>query len=602
MVSLSTASATANDLEGHPSPYLAMHGQDPVAWQTWNGSPVERARREGKLMYVSVGYFSCHWCHVMHRESYLDPGIAQLLNANFVPIKIDRELQPALDNHLMNFMVATRGHGGWPLNVFLTPEGYPLYATTYLPADQFRALIERVDERWREDRAQLTEAAMQAAAAIDSARPALESRRLDPSTAREYETAFVRDTARLADLDNGGFGTRGKFPTTPQLRLLLKMAAERPDPVLRDFLRLTLDRMADRGMRDHLDGGFFRYTTDPEWRVPHFEKMLYDNALIAELYLDAGELLGEPAYRSVATHTLGFMLREFWQGGAFIASLSAVDADMVEGGYYLWQDATLERVMSADERAVATIVWNFQGVPTLEHGRLPARAAPDEEVAQRLDMPPEQVARVRGVAHARLMAERSKRSLPRDIKLLAGWNGLALAVLARAAAMDDDPSYRRASERLRNTIASRLWDGKQLMRAIGHGGGAGTASLEDYAYVARGLLAHAEVSGATGDLDLVRRIVDAAWRRFRVDGGWRQSEDVLIPYGSPDAVLADGVLPSPSATLIDTTLRLAARTGDAALHARAVEVLWTASSGLVASPFAYATHIGLLRSHPPPAN
>ena len=596
-----TARAT-NALAGHPSPYLAMHGQDPVDWQTWQAQPVERAQREDKLLYLSVGYFSCHWCHVMHRESYLDPGIAALLNEHFVPIKIDRELQPALDHHLMEFMQATRGHGGWPLNVFLTPEGYPLYATTYLPAERFRTLLARLDERWRKDRGKLGRYAMEAAASIQSRRPKFDEKRLDPSTAHDYELAYVRTTAALADLENGGFGTRTKFPTTPQLQQLLRIASTRPDPILDEFLRLTLDRMAGRGMRDHLGGGFFRYSTDPEWRVPHFEKMLYDNALLADLYLDAAELFDEPGYRAVATETLNFILRELWQDGAFIASLSSVDGRDVEGGYYLWQDSTVERVLTSEELTVASLVWDLRGTPTMEHGRLPAMAVDDGVVARQLGMSSKQVADIRRAAHARLMAQRSARSLPRDIKRLAGWNGLALAVFARAAALDDGAAYGRVSHRLRNYLATTLWDGEQLLRAAGSAGAVGTASLQDYAFVARGLLAYARGSGAAEDLAFARGIIDAAWARFRTAQGWRQSEDTLIPYGSAEAVIADGALPSSSAILLGATLELATRSNDAALHARAADVLWATSTAIGTSPFSYATHIGLLRKYPPPSN
>jgi len=598
----STTAWATNALSGHPSPYLAMHGQDPVDWRTWQAQPVARARRENKLLYLSVGYFSCHWCHVMHRESYLDPGIAAVLNKRYVPIKIDRELQPALDHHLMEFMQATRGHAGWPLNVFLTPEGYPLYATTYLPADRFRALLERLDTRWREDREELARFAMQAAAAIQSRRSGVDAKPLDASTAREYELAFVRGAAEFADLDNGGFGARSKFPTTPQVQQLLRIASDRPDPILDDFLRLTLERMAGRGMRDHLGGGFFRYSTDPEWRVPHFEKMLYDNALLAELYLDAAERLHEPGYRAVATETLDFMLRELWQDGALIASLSSVDNHNVEGGYYLWQDTNVERLLTAEQLAVASLVWELRGTPTLEHGRLPNMAADDGDVARQLDMSAEQVAEIRQAAHTRLMAERAARGLPRDVKRLAGWNGLALAVFSRAAALDDGAAYGHVSHRLRAYLADTLWDGEQLLRAVGPEGAVGTASLQDYAFVARGLLAYAGLSGAPADLALARAIIDAAWARFRTEHGWRQSEDNLIPYGSAEAVIADGSLPSSSAVLLGATLELAKRTHDSELHARAAAVLWTASTGLGASPFSYAPHIGLLRKYPPPAN
>ena len=579
-----------------------MHGQDPVDWQTWQAQPVAQARREDKLLYLSVGYFSCHWCHVMHRESYLDPGVARLLNAHFVPIKIDRELQPALDHHLMEFMQATRGHGGWPLNVFLTPEGYPLYATTYLPAERFRSLLTRLDERWREDREKLGRYAKEAAASIQSRRPKLGETRLDPSTARDYALAYVRTTAALADLENGGFGTRTKFPTTPQLQQLLRIASAHPDPILDEFLRLTLDRMAGRGMRDHLGGGFFRYSTDPEWRVPHFEKMLYDNALLADLYLDAAELLDAPGYRTVAIETLEFISRELWQDGAFIASLSSVDDRHVEGGYYLWQDPTVERVLTSEELEVATLIWDLRGTPTLEHGRLPGKAVDDHLVAEQLHLSAERVAEIRRTAYSRLMAERATRGLPRDIKRLAGWNGLALAVFARAAALEDGAAYRRVSQRLRSYLANTLWDGEQLLRAAGPGGAVGTASLEDYAFVARGLLAYAGMSGRAEDLTLARAIIDAAWARFRTERGWRQSEDTLIPYGTAEAIIADSALPSSSAVLLEATLELAVRSDDAELHARAANVLWATSTGLAASPFSYATHIGVLHEYPPPSN
>jgi uncharacterized protein YyaL (SSP411 family) len=355
-------------------------------------------------------------------------------------------------------------------------------------------------------------------------------------------------------------------------------------------------------MRDHLGGGFFRYSTDAEWRVPHFEKMLYDNALLADLYLDAAELLDAPGYRTVAVETLEFILRELWQDGAFIASLSSVDDRNVEGGYYLWQDPTVERVLTSEELEVATLIWDLRGTPTLEHGRLPGKAVDDHLVAEQLHLSAERVAEIRRTAHSRLMAERATRGLPRDIKRLAGWNGLALAVFTRAAALEDGAAYRRVSQRLRSYLANTLWDGEQLLRAAGPGGAVGTASLEDYAFVARGLLAYAGMSGRAEDLTLARAIIDAAWARFRTERGWRQSEDTLIPYGTAEAIIADSALPSSSAVLLEATLELAVRSDDAELHARAANVLWATSTGLAASPFSYATHIGVLHEYPPPSN
>jgi uncharacterized protein YyaL (SSP411 family) len=579
-----------------------MHAGDPVSWQTWQGAALARAKRERKLVYVSVGYFSCHWCHVMHRESYEDVDIARILNERFVPVKVDRELQPALDDHLMGFVVATLGHGGWPLNVFLTPDGYPLVGFTYLPPERFRTLLERLSERWGEDRDRLEQSAREAARLIQEQRTPSQNQPLTRVAVGTYLKAYIRQSAELADLEAGGFGEGNKFPMTAQLRGLLEFESRHPDPALDRFLRLTLERMAAGGMRDQLGGGFFRYSTDRHWRVPHFEKMLYDNALLAELYLDASRLLDEPAYRAVVTSTLDFMIADLWQDQALLASLSAVDDADVEGGYYLWRDETLAALLSENELAVARLAWNLEGPPTLEHGRLPQVAASDDDIARRLGHPVTRVAALREAALAKLLTERERRGLPRDVKLLAGWNGLALAVLARAALVSDpDGRYRRVASALRDYLSGTLWDGSRLARAVGPDGPLGTASLQDYAFVARGLIAHAELSGEQRDLALSRDIVDAAWRRFRATDGWRQSEDPLIPHGRAEAVLADGALPSPSAVLLESTLELAARQNDAALRQRAEEVLWRDHPALGESPYTYATHLGLLSRHPPPA-
>ena len=372
---LGTAQAAAleNQLRQHPSPYLALHGNDPVAWQEWNAASVERARREGKLLYLSIGYFSCHWCHVMQRESYQNAQIARTLNEHVIPVKVDRELEPALDARLIEFAEKTRGMSGWPLNVFVTPDGHPLYATLYHPPEEFHKILLRIEQLWRTDRARLTALArIEAVAPQGPGKP-----EANAAQARALADQVVAEALKAADSVQGGFGEQSKFPQSPQLAFLLAhyertsvlSRAEGQDPRLKEFLLLTLDAMAGNGLQDHLGGGFFRYTVDPSWKTPHFEKMLYDNAQLARLYRNAARVFGRDDYRHIASRTLDFMLRELSApSGAFIAALSALDDRGVEGGYYLWNTADLEKLLAPEEPASYRLFDGMRDAATVETG------------------------------------------------------------------------------------------------------------------------------------------------------------------------------------------------------------------------------------------
>src|SRR3989344_2511302 len=386
------APALTNQLKHHPSPYLAMHAADPVAWQDWGPAAVERARREGKPLFISVGYFSCHWCHVMQRESYRNPDIAAFLNRHFVPVKVDRELEAALDARLIEFAERTRGQGGWPLNVFVTPEGYPMYAALYLPPAEFKSVLERLQGLWARDRAGLErlarDEAKRAAAPAEMPVVAGDSRdgggRATPGAVAEN---FVEQALAQADLIHGGFGDQSKFPSAPQLEALLVRAAAKPELRLKEFLKLTLGHMADLGLYDHVGGGFFRYTVDPSWKAPHFEKMLYDNALLARVYLHAAKALREPRYQQIARATLDFMARDLRApDGALIASLSAIDDKGGEGGYYLWSTDELTALLSEPETKMLRLAFGMQDAAPFEAGYLPLRSIPVAEVAERLGM------------------------------------------------------------------------------------------------------------------------------------------------------------------------------------------------------------------------
>lgn len=581
----------SNQLTNHPSPYLALHAADPVAWQDWNEEALARARREGKPLYLSIGYFSCHWCHVMQRESYRNAAIARVLNRHFIPVKVDRELEPALDARMIRFVEDTRGIAGWPLNVFLTPQGQPLFATLYEPPAEFLALLEKLAKLWRQDAAGLTRLAARAAPqAVGPGAPHIASARV-----QAYRQKFVTQALAQADTFQGGFGEQGKFPNVPQLSLLLDEFARTRTAAAGEFLQTTLDHMATRGLRDHLGGGFFRYTIDPAWTQPHFEKMLYDNALLAELYLRAAAVFNAPNYRAVALDTLDFVLREMRaQDGGFIASLSALDAAGEEGGYYLWSQAELTRRLTDDEWAVYRRAAGMQDAPTFAGGYLPMRAAALDELAAELKRPPAAVQALVAAAEAKLRTAREARRLPRDTKRLAAWNGLLLRALVAAARTTGEARYRDAARDLKTLLATGFWDGRRLRRSLVDGAsGAGAAALEDYAYVASGLLAWAEYQGTPADFASARAVALAGWRGFYARG-WRLAAGGPLTAEPVQDVIADGPMPAPPAVLLATSLRLARVLQDGDLRLRALAALNTGDREIGADPFWYPSQIRAL--------
>jgi len=585
------ASPRTNRLANHPSPYLAMHGQDPVHWQTWGPAAWDAARRENKLLFVSSGYYACHWCHVMQRESYRNPEIARLLNTYFIPVKVDRELQPALDARLIAFVERLQGQAGWPLNVFITPEGYPLVGTVYLPPDRFGELLRELARQWQEtgeDMAALARAAGQAMAPGPLALPPAPS----PGLGKRYAQGLREQTWQLADEMAGGFGEQSKFPSVPQLRVLLAEQERAPDARLRHFLQLTLERMASQGLRDHLGGGFFRYTVDPLWQTPHFEKMLYDNAQLASLYLQAATVLGSPAYAAVARETLDFVLRELAvDGGGYAASLSAVDAAGVEGGYYLWRPEELARRLTPDELAVVQRHWGVDGVPELEAGFHLRIVEPLETVARELEISPRLARQRLASARRKLLAVRAQRSLPRDDKVITAWNGLLLSALAQATRLPDAQAYREAGQRLHDFLQARLTRDGRLVRARAGGRIVGEAGIEDYAYVIDGLRDWYAANGTEDAGKRIRPLLEQAWTDFYGSDGWRLSRESWLKFGAGEPVLADGVMPSPSALLLSATL--SQETGERAALAR--RLLGVGQEVVEEAPFWYATHIDTVR-------
>jgi uncharacterized protein YyaL (SSP411 family) len=566
-----------NQLANHPSPYLALHGTDPVAWQEWNAETVARAKRENKLLYVSVGYYACHWCHVMQRESYKNKEIAELLNRDFIPVKVDRELNTGLDDALQEFAANLLKISGWPLNAFVTPEGYPVYVVLYAPPQDFQKLLARLSERWQNDSAGLRKLAQEAA---PPATQDIRRQTLNASLLVRWENGFLQQVRTEMDELHGGFGDVSKFPMAPQLALALELSADRKDAKLQSFLRLTLDQMAARGLNDPINGGFFRYTTDPGWETPHFEKMLYDNAQLVPVYLRAAQLLDEPDYRAVALRAVDFMLDTLAAAdGGFYASTSAVDEQGREGAYYLWSRDDIKQLLNAAEFSAVRRVWRLDAAAPFDLGYLPADWVKPAKAERPLLLS----------AQGKLRQARRNFPLPKDDKRNAGLNGLALSALA--AAMLVDPSYRPAAASAYRFIHEQMIGADGLYKAMAKGKKLPGAELEDYAYVAQGLLDYAESAGVAEARREALALAGVAWKQFSGARGWQRERQALLATVRPEPVLADGPAASPSAVLIRTALRL----GDAGLAARGREALGWYSPAMGRDPFSYPGQIAAYR-------
>ncbi|WP_456405931.1 thioredoxin domain-containing protein [Thiolapillus sp.] len=587
------AAGLQNQLANNPSPYLAMHGEDPVHWQVWSAKTLELARKEGKLLFVSSGYFACHWCHVMQRESYQNAAIAELLNTLFIPVKVDRELNPALDEHLIDFVQRTQGRAGWPLNVFLTPEGYPLVGMTYVPPERFRVLLGRLQKMWHAEKEEATELARQALEALVAQR---QSQTDDtPLPNKDLQQSFLKTVMLMADELAGGFGQQNRFPMTPQLTTLLEIQARRPTESVEQFLRLTLDQMAAKGLRDHLAGGFFRYTVDPDWRVPHYEKMLYTQALLASLYLRAADVFKQPEYARVAQDTLEFTLREMCGNSpGCVASFSAVDAQGVEGGYYLWKEKELKQVLDSEQLELAQAHWLLDDFENRPEGVLPMLGVSVEQLARQRKQPVSRIREQLAKARKRLLKARSERSLPVDDKRLAGWNGLLLTALTTAADQLRNQEFRTAANRLRDYLLHELWNGRELFRAVHNGKPMGQASVADYAYVVQGLRNWAKISNSSKDLELANRILRVAWSKFHTDKGWLSGSQALLPGMPSVKAQEDGALPSATALIMSLSLT----SDDEQLRSKAKAVIRDIRLAVQDNPFWYASHVNTLLASP----
>jgi uncharacterized protein YyaL (SSP411 family) len=589
----------ANRLAGETSPYLLQHAHNPVDWYPWGPEALERARREDKPILLSVGYAACHWCHVMERESFEDPVTASLMNEHFVSIKVDREERPDVDAIYMDAVQAMTGHGGWPLTTFLTPEGEPFYAGTYFPDEArhgmpaFHTVLTAIADAWRHQRDEVLTQGRRVVDTIGRA-SAMEASR-DPLSDELLDGAMAA-LRRGFDERWGGFGGAPKFPQPMTLELLLRLHL-RQAPGALEMLTTTLDRMADGGVYDQVGGGFHRYSTDATWHVPHFEKMLYDNAQLVRLYVRAWQVTREGRYRQIATETCEYLLREMQHPeGGFFSSQDA-DAEGVEGKFFVWSwDELVSLVGEEVARALgAAPQGNWESSNVLWTPR------PVAAVAEELGLDGLELEQDVQTGRVELFEIREGRVHPStDDKILAGWNGLAISALAEAGRALGEPAYVEAATRAAGFVLTHLrGDTGRLLRSWRNGRSGRPGYSDDHALMAEACLTLYETTFELRWFEEARALADELLRLFHDDerGGFFQTGSDAESLVVRPKELYDNAVPSGNSVAADVLQRLAHLTGETAYERAGVSALRLVRDGMASAPTAFGQALSALDLH-----
>jgi uncharacterized protein YyaL (SSP411 family) len=587
---MTTNNNKPNRLAKEKSPYLLQHQYNPVNWFPWSDEAFETANRDNKPIFLSIGYSTCHWCHVMAHESFEDEEVAARLNENYISIKVDREERPDIDHIYMAVCQAMTGQGGWPLTVFLTPDKKPFFAGTYFPKSRkygrtgIMELLGQITEKWNEDHEKIREIGDQVIQ--DTTSRLLENKQGGSISEGTLHKAYQM-YERMFDSEYGGFGSKPKFPTSHNLSFLLRYYNKTGEADALAMVEKTLEAMHQGGMYDHIGFGFSRYSVDEKWLVPHFEKMLYDNALLAMTYTEAYQVTGESKYAEVAEQIFSYVLRDMTdEGGAFYSAEDA-DSEGEEGKFYVWQPDEVVNILGAEEGDLYCELYditeegNFEGhnIPNLIGTQLETCAKckqiPLEELKQRIE-----------ASRQKLFQEREDRIHPgKDDKILTSWNGLMIAALSKAARALDKPQYAQAASRAADFLLQHLRreDGRLLAR-YRDGDAAFQGYVDDYAFLVWGLI---ELYEATFELRYLREAVQLNEEMLRLF--WDADKGGLFFYGSDSEQLLsrpkeiyDGAMPSGNSAAALNLLRLAKLTYDAKLSQKADEQL-QAFAGAVSS-------------------
>jgi len=581
-----------NRLIDETSPYLLQHAHNPVDWYPWGTEALHKAQTEDKPIFLSIGYAACHWCHVMAHESFEDAETAAILNQSFVAIKVDREERPDLDSVYMGAVVAMTGQGGWPMSVFLTPDGKPFYGGTYFPNTRrynmpaFKDVLNAIATAWKTRRDELIDSGARLVQALDQVDLGSGDAPLNPDVIDQA----VAQMQGAFDWDEGGWGGAPKFPQPMALEFLMRVHARTRDERVLKMVTTTLDRMARGGMYDQLGGGFHRYSTDAVWLVPHFEKMLYDNAQLARVYLHAWQITRRYFYRRIAEQTLDYAAREMTHArGGFFSSTDA-DSEGHEGKFFVWTPKEIRETLGADAQLFVdaygvTDHGNFEGKNILFVARdadvlAAMHKIPAAEVEARLD-----------AARQKLFAVREKRVKPaKDEKVLASWNGLMLAAFAEAARAFGRDDYRAVAERNAGFILTELRDShSRLQRSWKDGTVRIGGFLEDYAHLIEGLLALYQTTFEERWFVAARELADAMIVHFADPrGGFYDASNEAEQLVTRPKDVQDNAVPSGNAMAVTVLLKLGAFTGASRYAEEAERALKTIQPVLAQAPLGFA--------------
>jgi uncharacterized protein YyaL (SSP411 family) len=597
-----------NKLISEKSPYLLQHAHNPVDWYPWGSEAFNRAHKEDKPIFLSIGYSTCHWCHVMEKESFEDPEVARLMNESFVCIKVDREERPDIDNTYMTVCQIMSGSGGWPMTIIMTPDKKPFFATTYIPKETrfgrigMKELVPGIKALWEGRRDALLTSAEQIAGALD--RIWSESPGSLGSLAGELGEGQLRmayeQLSRSFDAQNGGFGTAPKFPTPHNLMFLLRYWRRFGDEQAIAMVEKTLEAMRLGGIYDHVGFGSHRYSTDSRWFLPHFEKMLYDQALLAMAYIEAYQATdGTEAYEQTAREILAYVLRDMTDREGGFYSAKDADSEGEEGAFYLWTLGEVEQILSREEAALIATVFtmkkngNFADEATgRETGKnILLLKKPLSAIASDLAITPDELGRRLEAARTKLFEARAKRAHPhKDDKILADWNGLMIAALAKGAQAFNEPFYEDAARRSADFILANMVDAQgRLYHRYRDGEAAVVGFLDDYAFLAWGLIelyeATFESSYLQRALDLNAMMLKHFWDGER--GGFYFTADDADKGLARKKEIYDGAVPSGNSVAMLNLLRLARLTARPGYEEKAAALCRAFYNAVSQSPAAY---------------
>jgi uncharacterized protein len=588
-----------NRLAQETSPYLLQHAHNPVDWYPWGEEALTRARVEDKPILLSVGYSACHWCHVMERESFENEDIARLMNEHYVCIKVDREERPDVDAVYMTAVQSLTGHGGWPMTVFLTPDGRPFWGGTYFPPEDrqgmpgFPRVLTALAQTYREQRDQIESRAGQITEHLRNARDFRAPGDLVP----ELLDHAARALGQSFDQQNGGFGGAPKFPAAMALDFLLRYWRRTGQDNALHLVQFTLGKMARGGIYDHLGGGFHRYAVDAIWLVPHFEKMLYDNALLARVYLHAWQATGDSGYRRIVEETLDYVLREMTDPAGGFYSTQDADSEGVEGKFFVWTPAEIEAVIGTDGARLFNAYYGVTEHGNFEHKNILNVTRDLRVVAAEQDVDIERLRASLADSRRRLFDAREQRIHPgRDDKVLTAWNGMLLRALAEAAAVLGREDYHVAAVRNAEFLTSAMMRDGRVLRSWKAGEAKIDGYLEDYALLIDGLLGVHELTFDAGRLEQARALADQMLDLFwdeEIAGFYDTARDAEALIVRPRDVL-DNATPSGNSVAVSVLLRLGLLLGNEEYVRRATTVLGSLREAMTRYPSAFGELLGAL--------